>query len=376
MNSHIRSHSSIFITILALILTVGSIGGASGAQVYAYSLQTQAAASASGTDETGCTIVIDGNQVSFDESSGQPFVDENDRTLVPLRRTMESYGCSVAWNQDTHTAWVTLDSDTVVVGIGNNYIFANGTMIKTDAAARLINGRIYLPIRAVLEAMGADVKWEDSTRTVRVISGRSDSVAMTAEQIYEKCAPAVFYIQTYDENGKANTIGSGFFIDSSGTAVTNYHVIKDCYAVRATTLDGKRYSVEGVYDYDEEKDTALLKVKGSDFPWLEMGNSDTLKEGASIYTIGSPLGLTGTISSGIISSADREYEARSFIQITAPISGGSSGGALLNVYGKVIGITCGSFINENIESQNLNLAVPINDISELTADSLLIKYKG
>jgi S1-C subfamily serine protease len=111
----------------------------------------------------------------------------------------------------------------------------------------------------------------------------------------------------YDGNGDAYASGSGFFIDSSGLAVTNYHVIEGASAAAILTTDGEVYDVLGVYDYSEDYDLALLQIDGSGFPILPLGDSDAVAAGATVYAIGNPLGLTNTISQGIVSNAARNF---------------------------------------------------------------------
>lgn len=178
------------------------------------------------------------------------------------------------------------------------------------------------------------------------------------QDIYERCSPAVFSIDTYDANGDPYAIGSGFFIDSSGLAVTNHHVLEDALSATATLEDGKTYNISGVVEFDEVLDYAVILVEGSGFPALKVGNSQAIKSGEAVYAIGNPKGLSNTISDGIISNPRRE-NFDGMIQISVPISPGSSGGALLNARGEVIGITTGS-----LESgQNLNFAVPMDQLS-------------
>lgn len=113
-------------------------------------------------------ISINGSNVNFTEQSGVPFVDSNSRTQVPLRVTMESFGASVGWNNDTRTAIVEKDGIKVEVPVGQSYIIKNGQQIKNDTAAIIKDGKTYLPIRAVLEAFGANVGWDNAIQTVTV----------------------------------------------------------------------------------------------------------------------------------------------------------------------------------------------------------------
>lgn len=116
-------------------------------------------------------VYIDGVKVPFDENSGYPFISAEGRTLVPLRATMEAFGATVRWDAETKTALVTKNETTVAVTIGENRIFRNGTEIPNDAAAVIVNGRTYLPIRAVLEALDATVGWDGSVLVARPGAG-------------------------------------------------------------------------------------------------------------------------------------------------------------------------------------------------------------
>lgn len=107
------------------------------------------------------SVIIDNQQVQFTADSGKPFVDENGRTQVPLRVVMEQYGCRVEWDNDTRTAVLTKDGMTVTVPVGEKYITVDGRTVYMDTSALLREGRIYLPIRCVLEAFGADVYWDN-----------------------------------------------------------------------------------------------------------------------------------------------------------------------------------------------------------------------
>jgi hypothetical protein len=178
---------------------------------------------------------------------------------------------------------------------------------------------------------------------------------LTAEEIAEKCGPAVFYMEIYDADGELKSTASGFFVSSSGIAITNYHVVSGARSAMIVTADGGEYRVLGVYDVDKVNDLALIQIDGKDFDYLNIGDSTALRNGAQIYAIGSPLGLQNTISPGIISNSSRVINGAQYIQITAPLSPGSSGGALIDVYGNVIGVTTGTLYN----GQGLNLAVPI-----------------
>jgi len=125
----------------------------------------------------GVNVSIDGIPVVFNDSTGYPFVD-NARTLVPLRATMESFGAEVDWDQDSQTAFVRKDTTTVRCKIWENCIYRNNVKVENDAAAVIVGGKTYLPIRAVLEAFGAEVNWDGS---IKVTSPTADSLIFEFE---------------------------------------------------------------------------------------------------------------------------------------------------------------------------------------------------
>lgn len=180
--------------------------------------------------------------------------------------------------------------------------------------------------------------------------------------------PAVFYIEVYDKNMQTLASGSGFFVTEDGVAVTNYHVIADTAYAKITTPDGKIYDVTHVLNYDETLDVAVIRVNKADsngqitnkFPYLQLGDSSAIINGEKVYAIGSPMGLKHTISDGIISNCKQIVDGVEYIQTTAPISHGSSGGALLNSKAQVIGITAAGYET----GQNLGFAIPINVIKQ------------
>ena len=192
---------------------------------------------------------------------------------------------------------------------------------------------------------------------------------LNAEQISTKCASSVFFIQVYGRDGYPLRTGSGFFINSNGMAVTNYHVITGAYSATITLADGTKKDVEGLYDGSEGDDTAIIKIEGSGYKPLPLGDSEAVAAGQKVFAIGSPLGLDNTISEGIISNTNRKMDNTEYIQITAPISPGSSGGALLDAFGNVIGITS-AYISDST-AQSLNLARRISLLSHLITDDYI-----
>ena len=239
-----------------------------------------------------------------------------------------------------------------------------------------IGGNNYFKLRDLGNALGFSVGYDDATRTATIDSSAPAvqpaqpapaPVAQNAEEIFKKCSPAVFYVEVYNAAGKSTASGSGFFIDADGTAVTNYHVIDGAYSAKILRSDtGAVCDVAGVYDYNKEGDWAVIKISGSGFPYLTRGDMSTVVGGAAVYAIGSPQGLDNTISEGIISNPSRKLGETTYIQTSAPISHGSSGGALINKYGEVIGITSAGIA----EAENIGFALPISSIDNYKASSV------
>ena len=192
--------------------------------------------------------------------------------------------------------------------------------------------------------------------------------AQTVPEIAEKALAATVYLEMQDSNGKTLGFGSGFFIKPNLIA-TNYHVIAGA-ASGTAKLVGKSttYKIEGFTATNKYNDLVLLKVSASGTKPLSIGNSDAVKIGEKVYVAGNSQGLEGTFSDGIISSRHGGH-AKGRLQMTAPISLGSSGGPVLNEKGEVIGVSYA--ILEG--GQNLNFAIPSLYLKTLLALSGTVK---
>lgn len=188
-----------------------------------------------------------------------------------------------------------------------------------------------------------------------------ERTALTAMQISEQCAASVFYLDTYALNGSRSGNGSGFFISDDGLAVTNYHVVDGALAFEARTTDGSTTHNIDVIDCDRANDLALLRVRGVTAKGLPLSTA-AVRQGETVCAIGSPLGLENTLSQGIVSNANRVLDDVAYIQISVPIAHGSSGGALINAYGEVVGVTSAGFADV---PGDLNLAIPAARIAAL-----------
>ena len=133
-------------------------------------------------------------------------------------------------------------------------------------------------------------------------------------------------------NDKPIAQGTGFLVSADGVIVTNYHVIENGNVAVVKFPDGTVLPVDGVLAADKVRDLAIIKIHGKTFRTLTLGNSDRIQVGEEVVAIGNPLSLESTVSNGIISGVRTSKEqGGKFLQTTAPISPGSSGGPLFNM---------------------------------------------
>jgi len=176
----------------------------------------------------------------------------------------------------------------------------------------------------------------------------------SAEKIVEQVMPAIVAIRADTPGGLA--AGTGFLIDGTGLIVTNLHVIEGARRVGVKLHSGEQYSQVRIAAFDKERDLAILRIPGANLPTLNLGNSDGVRVGATVYAIGNPLGLEESVTMGIVSSI-REWEhGTRVIQTDSAVSPGNSGGPLIDRSGSVIGVV--TFKVE--DGENINFAVPIN----------------
>lgn len=204
---------------------------------------------------------------------------------------------------------------------------------------------------------------------------------LTAREAADRHTAAVFCMNVYEtqrsvEKDTPSSNSSGFFIDETGLAVTNYHSIEDSVHAVAVLSTGETYPVESVLYYDTGIDIAVIQVSRTSlegkttlgFAALELVGTRDARPGDVVYTLGNPLGLGLAVSSGIIGSTDRKVDTYTLpcVVNTADISHGSSGGALLNIYGQVLAVTTGAYTRGN----NMYIGVPVDPVMEadLTAN--------
>jgi S1-C subfamily serine protease len=185
--------------------------------------------------------------------------------------------------------------------------------------------------------------------------------AMDAQELFKKVENSVLVVYNLNGLGRKKSQGSGFVVGDGRMAVTNHHVIKSASSLAVKTADGHVIKGVTVEADSSEHDLAVLKLPYK-LPPLELAE-DLPAVGQEVVAIGSPMGLERTLSTGVVSGLDREkLDNKGLIQITAPISPGSSGGPLFDTDGKVIGVTT---IASVFIAQNMNFAVPSTEVRRL-----------
>ena len=220
-----------------------------------------------------------------------------------------------------------------------------------------------LRVVAILPLVSACAGKLSSTRT-----------QLSETDIAKRSKPAIVRIEAGD---RAEKIGTGFILDKTGVVATNLHVVVGESAIQIKLSDGSQYPVTQVDGLDPERDLALLQIQpqpGKDLPTLQLGDSSAMSAGDKVVAIGNPLGLDNTVTNGLLShvqqrcgpaeiAAQQCQQELTVMYISAPISPGSSGGPLFNLFGEVVGVTTAIIP----AGQNFNVVVPGNYLKPMIA---------
>lgn len=219
-------------------------------------------------------------------------------------------------------------------------------------------------------------------KTEKKVVERGKDGNLTISSIAKQAVPAVVGVYNigtsrdlfgFNKGGaaEAQAYGSGVIVSKDGTIVTNNHVIKNASRVVVVTNDGKQYEAE-ILGKSSSSDLAVLKIKGKDFPFIEIGDSNAIEVGDLAVAIGNPLGseFSQTVTDGIISGIDRKISSDTgntgLIQTNASINSGNSGGALLNGQGQLIGINTLKIQANGVEG--MGFAIPSKAVLEFVND--------
>jgi serine protease Do len=181
-----------------------------------------------------------------------------------------------------------------------------------------------------------------------------------------------FQGQPFAPPAPAHAFGSGFIVDAKGTVLTNDHVVRDASSVQVTLPDGRKFVSHDI-KRDPKTDLAIVRIHAKEpLPYLELGDSNRMEIGDRVLAIGAPLGMTGSVTSGIISAKGRDIHMNmyeDFLQTDAAINPGNSGGPLINLEGKVIGINS-AIKSETGGFQGIGLAISSNLVKNVMAQLL------
>lgn len=203
---------------------------------------------------------------------------------------------------------------------------------------------------------------------MNVLRSLSDAVSSVASSV----SPSVLHIRAL--HGRSGQLGggSGVLIAPDGYALTNSHVVHGAAGLEATLADGRTLLADVAGD-DPATDLALLRLPGNDLPFAALGDSNALRVGDWVVAVGSPYGLSFTVTSGIVSALGRSLQSRQrgrtiegVIQTDAPLNPGNSGGPLLDAEGQVVGINTAIFF----PAQGLCFAIPARTASHVTSEIL------
>ena len=251
----------------------------------------------------------------------------------------------------------------------------NGVVIGSVIATIAIVSAIIFSLGSVVEIPNSELIVSNGNHLDAV--GEITSIQTSSEfsliEIFEKAEASVIQVnvRSVDGTSKPGNMGSGFVYSDDGYIITNNHVVDDAGKVTVTFLDGESYSAK-IIGTDPDLDLAVLKVEiGSTYLQpIPIGDSSQLKVGEQITAIGNPFGLSGSMTSGIVSQMgrllpqDSGYSIPDVIQTDAAINPGNSGGPLLNMRGEVVGIN--TAIQSSIgEFSGIGFAVPSNTISKI-----------
>jgi S1-C subfamily serine protease len=213
-----------------------------------------------------------------------------------------------------------------------------------------------------------------------VALAQSAPQSFDSAEITKKITPAVVLIKGKTDTG--DVLGTGFIISSDGKIATNLHVVENLRNGGVQLASGEKFDSFSVLVFDTRKDIAIIKIPGFDLPSVPLGNSNNVQVGEPILVVGSPLGLQGSVTTGVISSVRDDPAGGGFkvLQTDASANPGNSGGPLVNRQAEVIGIVTFKIGG----AENLNFAIPINYLrglmesptSAMTLDELRLKVSN
>ena len=266
-------------------------------------------------------------------------------TMISVRSIFEAMGFQLFWDQNQETVTGILGKNVINLKIGDNTAYKNNSPHELKTPPVIQDGYTLAPLRFIAESADAVVNWNDTNKTVEIFT----SDLNLSENSGDKLKNSVVMIDTDKHQG------SGVIISSDGYIVTNFHIIEDSSTALFKFNDETYYMGKTtVRAYDKANDLAVLKIDKTGLEPALLGDSDSILIGDEVTAVGSPKGEFNVVSRGIVTALNKYT-----IGATAAIEKGSSGGALFNKNGELIGIT------SLYDTAGNNMSIPINKVKQM-----------
>ena len=243
-------------------------------------------------------------------------------------------------------------------------VYVNGMRVNEDTV--LINDRTYIPLRAVSEAMGAEVTWDGESQSAFVSFKEDDAIAKAIEDVSPSVVTIVGNSKSTSLSGQYNNPtmhGTGVIYKSNGHIITNAHVVDGIKNLTVVMYDGTTLAGSVLYS-DEKADLAIVKVEKLGLKPITMASFDSVVSGKTAIAVGTPISLSlrNTVTKGIVSGKDVSLSDSYYklIQTDATVNPGNSGGPLINIKGELIGINSSKYAGVGID--NMAFAIPVDTV--------------
>ena len=243
-------------------------------------------------------------------------------------------------------------------------IYVNGMRVNENIV--MSNDRTYMPVRAVSEALGAQVNWDDASRSVFITFTEDDAIAKVVSDV---SSSVVSIIGNYAGNETAASYnnptvhGSGVIYKSNGHIITNAHVVENVKNLTCVLSDGTMLPANVLYS-DKDADLAIIKIDKLGLTPVTMADKSSVVSGKTAIAIGTPISMSmrNTVTKGIVSGVDVALDGSYYklIQTDATVNPGNSGGPLLNIKGELIGINSSKYASISID--NVAFAIPVDTV--------------
>ncbi|RPI84419.1 MAG: hypothetical protein EHM42_07535, partial [Planctomycetaceae bacterium] len=223
---------------------------------------------------------------------------------------------------------------------------------------------------AVMASLWCDTLWSQEAPSTTAGKSAANSSAtappdgpeLTVEQLTESARKSIVVVTFTGRDGRNQGLGTGFVISEDGLIATNLHVIGEGRPISVQSSDGRKFEVKSVEAFDRHVDLAVIRVDATGLTPLNLGDSNSVRQGQSVIALGNPQGLKYSVVSGVLSGT-QEINRQTMLQLAIPIEPGNSGGPVLDRQGRVLGIVT----MKSAVTENLGFAMPVNELKELVA---------